>query len=414
MLQFTRASILGNLGALLSGTTFSQGLVAVTLLLTTRQLGPTAYGQYAACLAVAGISAVLYNLGLDHWLLKEGGQNREQLALLAGSVLGLKVGLGLVWWVSLVSMSFILKLEAYPVEVMLWAAFVMWCESLLATTLTVFRAALLNKTIFALEPLADGLWLLATVGLIVGQVKTPATFMQARLAISLLGLGIALVLGVRRIGLQISSTVIKQAWHAAPPYALTEFLGAASARLDVAIVAVMLAGRASGLYASAINLINALFFIPAVVYVVMVPVLSRLFATETARARFMAKRAIGLQTLIGISLAGGVLVFSPLLVKLLGPEFLATAELLSLLSGVLFFKSLSFGMAAILVAQGQVAGRVRVQIVAVSLSVLANILLIPVFGILGVAWVYVLTEGVLLAGYTVLALRPFRLWWRHD
>ncbi len=79
-----------------------------------------------------------------------------------------------------------------------------------------------------------------------------------------------------------------------------------------------------------------------------------------------------------------------------------------MLSVVILFHSVSYGLGAILVATNQQAPRSAVQFVSVIINIVLNLLIIDRFGIYGVAVVYTITEIVLICGYGWLVLRTWR------
>jgi O-antigen/teichoic acid export membrane protein len=95
--ELNRAKIVGNITTLLSGSVVAQGMTAFALLLTARQLMVDGYGQYAACITITSMLSIFFSLGLDVWLLREGGRDPSRIAEIAGSVLSIKASLGLIW-----------------------------------------------------------------------------------------------------------------------------------------------------------------------------------------------------------------------------------------------------------------------------------------------------------------------------
>jgi O-antigen/teichoic acid export membrane protein len=93
---------------------------------------------------------------------------------------------------------------------------------------------------------------------------------------------------------------------------------------------------------------------------------------------------------------------------LLGTAYQQTGELLTILSPILIFKSLSFACASLLVAVGWQRYRVVAQVVSAAANILLNVLVIKQFGVQGVAVVYVVSEFILVIGYGGLALRWLR------
>jgi O-antigen/teichoic acid export membrane protein len=68
-------------------------------------------------------------------------------------------------------------------------------------------------------------------------------------------------------------------------------------------------------------------------------------------------------------------------------------------------KAGSYTLASALIALGWQKRRVIAQLVSALLNIGINLVIINKYGIIGVAWVYVLSETVLLFGYFLLFLR---------
>lgn len=383
-------------------------MTALALLLTARQLGVDGYGQYAACVALAGMTAIVFSLGLDLWLLREGGRSPGQLSQNAGSVLGIKAALGVVWMLGFNLLSPILKQETYPVALMRWSLVLILSDTLLATTLTAFKAALRNRTPATLEASADILWCGVTVGLIGLGINKPENYLMVRVLVSAAALLLGLGMLYQMVGLRFNAKAARQALRSAFPFAASEFLAMLTMRADVVIIGFMLGKTATGLYSPAVGLINMAFLAPMAVTMVLVPVLSSLYQTHPLQARRTAKNTVILMFGLGMLLSMGFALAAPLVTVLLGASYQGSVEILRILSLVLFFKCGSFGMAAILVAIDQQVKRVLVQGVAVAANILGNLAVVNWLGIRGVAWMYVLTEMVLLIGYTWV------VWRKHE
>lgn len=410
---FTRRMVAGNIAALFSGSAVSQGMTALALLLTARQLGVIGYGQYSSSIALASMTAIVFNLGMDIWLLREGAHEPKRLGVYVGSVLSIKAIAGLVWFIVLALISpwlnTITSSNSFPVPLVILSAVVVWLDGVLFTLLTTFKALLRNKYTSIIDATSDFVWVLATTALIGLGVRHAVPYMQARAGVMIGTVAIAGILARRierfKTDLQVTQRIIKETF----PYAASEFLAWTSMRVDILILATISGEEAVGLYAPAVSLANALFLVPAAVYSVILPVLSNLFGSHPRQAWLTAGRSLGLLVLLGAVLSVLLYMGSPLLVALLGSSFGGSLEILRILSGNVFIHSLSFGMAAILVAVNQQARRTLVQAAAVGINVLANLIVIPQFGIQGAAWVYVGTEIVLLAGYSALV---FQHWMR--
>jgi O-antigen/teichoic acid export membrane protein len=405
-----KQKVIGNVIALFSGTAAAQAMTAVAIFLTARNLGVAAYGQYAACFALAGLSAVIFNLGLDTWLLREGGQGRISLGRLVGSSLTLKVLAGGPWLAIIVILAPKLNPSSFVPKLVLISAAAMWLDGVFLTGLSAFKASLRNQVTSVLTTASRSGLLAATGMLIAAGHRDVTTYAWARLMVMGLSAVIALVMLCGTEKLRVDPVVLKRAGRETLPFALSDALTAVYMQADVTIIATKIGEQAVGLYSPAASLVNALFLVPGAVYGVMVPVLSRLIVDNSARVQQAIRCTIIALIALGAALWIGVALLARPIIRLtLGGGFAQSGNVLEVLSAILFFKSCSFAMATILVAVGWQGRRVIAQAISAVANVVLNLLIVQRWGIAGVAWVYVFTEVTLLIGYIALVA-----WWRRE
>lgn len=380
---------------------------SLALLLTARQLGATHYGRYAACFALTGFSSILFSLGLNIWLLHEGSRALNRLGTLLGSVLTIKGIIGVIWFSLVVLLSPLLDPSSFPVKLMRLSALSVLLDNLIATLLTAYKASLRNKTTSILESGANAIWLLATLLLVKMGEHQAVVYVRIRLGALSVGFIAILLIVWRSASLKVTIQTTRRAIGEALPFATSELLAWASMRVDVLIVALILGEYATGLYSPAVGLVNALFLAPATVYLVVMPVLSNLFVTDAKQAWLTARNGILLLVVIGFGMSTALALGASPLASILGTSFRDIQEILRLLSPILLIHSLTFGLAAILVATNQQANRTIVQAIAVAANTFLNLLVVPRTGIRGAAVVYVISDVVLLIGYAWL-VRNYR------
>lgn len=412
-----RSPIARNILTLLSGSVVGQACLAVATLLTARLLGHEAFGQYAACFALGSLTSTAFTFGMDGWLLQQGRATAGELDEQMSNSLLLRALLGLPWFLALALLAPRLNPSAYPDSLIWLVAATLWLDGLLAACLSAFKAALRNHLTSLLVAASAGGLLAATLLLLAAGVEEVQAFAAVRGLVSFLLLAGTLAALHARGRLRPRWQALAPILPASAPFALSELLFLVYLKADLSIVAAQLGERATGLYAPASSVIGALFLVPSALYMVMVPVLSRVLAEadspapEVRRAAHLRLRSLlrhlALAVLaIGLALTlGTALVAHPLTALLLGSDYVLTGTLLQTLSPLLLFKAGSYGAAALLVAGGWQAQRVRVQAVVALLNAGLNLLLVRHVGLVGVAWIYVLTEALLCLGYTLLARR---------
>jgi O-antigen/teichoic acid export membrane protein len=406
--RFNQKTIIQNIAALFSGSMIAQGMTAMALLLTARQLGSVVYGQYASCYILASFTSIVFSLGLDIWLLREGGRNSARLSEVVGSVLAIKFVLGLVWLAAMLALSPLLNSATFPKNILALTVVSVWLDTLFSTHLAAFKASLRNQFTMGLEGGVDTAWFIVTIVLIAAGERQPTNFILARIAAQALFLVIALVLVARVIRLQPTFSTVRWAMCETLPYAASELLASTLMRADVMIVAFLLTETEVGQYSPAVGIVNAAFLVPAAVYMVITPVLSNLFLTDMRQGWLTAKRSLLLLVVMGVAITVAMYLLAGPATTLLGQSFSGSRQVLQILSIILFVHSLSFGLAAIIIAANLQARRTVVQVVAVLVNILLNLLVVPRAGITGAAGVYVITELVLFSGYGLLVFKYWR------
>lgn len=401
--RVTGRRVLENIFTLFSARTLAQISVSIALLLAARTLGADNAGRYIACFALAKLSSVVFELGMDAWLLKEGGTHPVQVGKLISSIIMTKLISGLIWFCALWGLSLVLDEQTYPTDLLLIAALATWFESLTHTFLSGFMATLSNRKTAVLSIISSLLLTAATIWLIVDDTDIPRVYALMRLAVGALISAIAFFWISRENILKLSTGSIRDTIEKARPYFYSDALSILYTQSGITIVALLLGNYGAGIFGPALRIVSFLYLVPFSIFLVMVPTLSKL--REESAQEF--KSAIQ-RLLIGMIIVGALLwlivglIGKPLVELVLGSEFQLSGELLILLSVVPFSRTVSYGSASILVAADLQKKRVIVQAVSAALHLIAGIVLVSVIGLLGAVFALILSEVVLLIGYSYL------------
>jgi O-antigen/teichoic acid export membrane protein len=407
-LQINRRIVVQSILAHFSGSVIGQVALALTLFLMARSLGPEEYGQYSSAVTLTSFIAVIFNLGLDLWLLHEGGRDAAHIDRLSGSVLVIRFVIGLSWVACFYFLSPLIQSETFALPLLRLGALLAWLNSMYYSMLTAFKAVLKNK----ISALQEALFNLAIFGLtlllIVWGLETPEIFLVGRIGLQIIFLAVILFQVKYLLGLRPDRQIIKAALTQFPPYLSSEFLATLFLRMDVLLVAFMLTPTDVGIYSPAVGLVSAFFLVPAAIHVVMIPVLSNLFKDHPQQGWQTAKRSILVLGVVGLGLFILMVILSQWITLLLGQAYAAMEPVLLILSPVVFLHSLTYGVATILVAAKLQARRSIIQLLAVLVDLVANLLLLPRIGVNGAAIAYLISEVVILSGYSWLVYLEYR------
>lgn len=404
--SFSTRRILTNVGALFSGTTVARVLSALSIFIIARQLGPEEFGVYTALISLAKLTAVFFTFGLDSWLLRNGRRFEGGLAGAGGLSLSIKLVLGVVWLIALRIIAPLLNQDAFPQSLLLLGAVSVWLEEIANIAWSVFKTALRNRVTAWLVIGMQVLFLLFTIALVRREVTATEGYLWARIGATAVSGALSVALMVRTFGFHVNVKQAPTALRASFPFGLSHGLAVVYERADITLIAHWLGKMATGLYAPAVSLMTTLFLAPLAIYEVMLPTLSQAHAVDAKLVQKLGFRLFLLSAGLGVALGVAMTLLAyPLVWLVYGAEFMFSAQILTILSNVLVFKCISFALAAVIAAVGWQSRRVWVQAAAAIFNIAANILLIRQHGIIGVAYIYVLTEAVLMGGYLYLLLR---------
>lgn len=371
----------------------------LSLLLTARQIGVSAYGQYAACFSLSGFLSLVFNFGLDNWLLGEAKRSSASLGRFIGAIFFTKIMGGLLWAGGILTFYIFYDSQIFPKNLFLISSLSMLMESLICTLLIALKVSLHFPKAAWLEASADICWLGGTIGLTSAGVNQIDFYMGVRAGAFGLFLLISLILIWKMYPLEIRTSDIWKSIRPALPFAYSDLLSWGSMRADVLIVSLFLFQQDVGYYATAVGVLNALFFIPASLYSVTMPWLKQTLHENKIKAPLLSRRIVFFSGVVGLLTAGLAGFVSPLLTFALGDRFANAASLFRFLVVILFLKSISFAFVAILIARGLQVRRLMVQGLVVTLSIFLNLMVVRTYGIWGVGSIFIFTEILLTLGY---------------
>ena len=275
-----RKTLITNIFAFFSGTAFAQVAIALSLFLTARILGADGFGQYAACFAITKLSAVLFNLGLDTWLLRESRRGLSPLGELVGSILIVKSTLGIIWLMVILFVSHLLDKQTYPSQLLFIAAVTTWLEAVFNTSIFAFNSAMRNQVTALFTIISSSSLLAITIVLMMSNQNSTLVFAKARLIIAIIATVGALLWFARAFKLSSNQLTIRWMMREIAPYTLSEGMHLIYTQADITIIAFFLGTKATGIYSIASSIVRALYVVPQAIHTVMLPVLSQLLAQK--------------------------------------------------------------------------------------------------------------------------------------
>jgi O-antigen/teichoic acid export membrane protein len=393
---------------------------AASIVVTTRYLGASGYGQFALALAFVQMVGLLADLGLLTVVVREISRHPEETERLVGNALTLRLALSL----GVIVLAGLLSLAMPYDEQVRVAILIAGVPLLLGLANTAIVAVFQAQLRMDRAAISD--------------VAGRAAGFAALVAVAALDLGFYAVVATAGVGafvtlvvtwrlsrplVRIRPAASRPVWRSLIRAALP--VGAALAvtevyfRADTLIVSLFEDYEQVGWYALSYRVVELLGVLPAIVMTSVFPLLSRYLRENRDLARRALDATADLFVALGVPIAAGGLVVAPQLVRLIGgDDFEGAADTLRILlfAGALAFVSGLFGMA--LIAGDRQRSALRLALAALVLNVPLNFALVPSLGIDAAASVAVASELLLVLGGALLVRRDLgiaprlRLLWR--
>lgn len=395
--------ILEKLIVLGSSNTLAQGLLMVYSLIVARRLGPEAFGVFTGSYSLIVVSAFLVNWGLDIWLLREASYTDKSQNLLV-QIIQIKIGFLVVWGSLMIFLPTYIRPDFFERPIMIAGVLDIGSELLTNSCLMWMNAQKKVHLSSKVMLFSRSLRLVGAILLIIGGAFQAVWFAWGRA----LATGCALILAFRlldiRLDVKIDLSKSFVLWKKALPYGISEFLALIYAQSDVTLFALIGKKIDTGYYSTASSLINAMFVVPNAVYLIFVPYLVSSLSESVRKLKIMLLRLIVIELLVGVILTLLLRTLGPWLIQFaLSAKYQTSADLLFLLSPLILFKSLSFGLAAWIVATNRQQYRIVPQLLVAILGVLVNLWGIPRYGVIVAVYVYLSGEILLCLGYAIIS-----------
>mgnify|MGYP000114642753 CR=1 FL=1 len=173
---------------------------------------------------------------------------------------------------------------------------------------------------------------------------------------------------------------------------------------NVVILKYLLGDVEAGLYSVALLVINAICIFPSVVYSkFLMPKIHRWSNHDQERLKYIFYLGNKLMFCIGLAFMFLVFVTSSYSIPLVfGDEYTESIKILILLSLTLPIRFVGHSVGALLVAKEYMKVKVKVMSIVAIVNITMNFIIIPKVGLIGVAYVAIFNEILLLALYYIL------------
>ena len=369
------------------------------LVYTARTLGAEDFGRFTFSVSFVMMFAILYELGLELFTVKEVATKKQSSQKLLGNCLIIKLILAPIVSLFIIVIIHVLGYSGTTLFAVYWAIIYVFFTTTTNYLRTFFRgfekinfeaySMIIEKLILFV---LGGFALISNAGVVnFLKLLTLGSF------ISLIGTAVILFNKLVKpdftLDIKLILEILKKAW----PFALMNIFMLIYFRIDVVMLSMMKNETIVGLYSSSYRIMEMLIMIPAAIMIPIYPAMSRLFRDDSNKFNKLSKNTTKLMLLFSLPVTLAVYIFAGQLMGVFyfDSEFLSAIPALKILAWVLPFSCLTFVFGTMLASTGRQIISTRNVGICAGLNILLNFIFIPQHGFIGASIATLVTEVVL-------------------
>jgi len=401
--------VAGNTAVFLSARFCNTALGVVTVYVLTRFLGPADFGLYTLLFTYVAVAGNFVDFGFRSILTREMSRQREDIAVITGNVMMIRLCLAVIVIVMVNVLVYFLRQDPTSSRIMLILSMSLFFiagdvfESTFAANLKIKTPSVLRTS--------QRILLLLLILLVVYSEGSLTHIVLVEVIVGLLyiSLGYSIALRYLRPVFLFRGSLWKELMQVAWPVGAFHLLDQVLRKVDIIVLSSLEGDVSVGIYSLAARLTQFLEVFIAAVMVSIFPLLSRYYKAQ--REKFEALWRLSFKYLMAFVTLVCLVIFyiaEPLVLTISGREFSDASLALRVLIWSQVFVYARLISASILVAIDQQ----KLALIFTSVSVLANIgldlLLIPRMGYLGACWASVISYGLIFpVAYFLQGSRPY-------
>ncbi len=395
----TAIRLVKNSAWLFSAEVFTKLMALGIQILAARYLGSKGYGIFSFSFVAAAIILDFVDYGLRTYLTRELSRRPNDTQNLLVNIFVVK------WFLTLITVVFLyfvyswVPFDPETLYVLVLIAVAMILNGYSEIYIGIFRAFERMKLVASLMIIqraiffAIGFLVLALGGKI---IEFSAVFLLASVLNFILAR--SFLKGQReKFFINIDGSLVKKIFNESKYLCLAILCVWIYFRIDSVLIFLFLGKEETGVYVAAFKLIESLALILASIRGALFPTLSRAFLADPKELHRIWGRVVRVLFLITIPISVITVTLAPQLIKFIfGSAFEMSAVILQILAAPFLFLILNEFITYLLLAVNETKSVIKTAVTGAIFCIIANVVVIPRMGIIGVAVVAGLTELLVL------------------
>jgi O-antigen/teichoic acid export membrane protein len=382
--------------------------VVVTALIA-RTLKSAGYGEWSTIFAILSLTSYFMSFGAESIVVREAARDPEREREWLGAIMAMRlIALAPVMLISLGAILLVQQSHTMLLVGLILVVFMPFDG--IGVLQLVFQLRVNNRIPMLVLTIRSVLWGVAVLVIYErggGMVPLAIALVLTNLAGSI----VQTVAALRTLGRwpRPSRARLGELLRASLPLGLTGMLVVGYGRIDQVIVLQAVGSRAAGLYGAVYSVLDRAHFVPISVLVTLAPIMAAAWPTDPTRMLRAARLTAELMAITSLgALAFASVAATPLVRLFFGPDYTAAAPALPVLGGAFVFICFGYLNGNLMVVLGLQRRFLKISLMALIFNLAGNLVLIPLTGFIGAAWMTLATEMLVCAMCLSAILRELK------
>lgn len=363
-----------------------------------RNLDPEFLGAYYTAISLATIFSIFVDLGLTNVLTREIAKNQDEAGKYLGLVMAIKLPLALI---STLILVFAVNFLGYS-PLIKNLVYILVFTTVLDPFVSTFYAVSRGFHNLKYESIAVVIYqlIVLAIGLFSLKIGLPLEYLALALSsasffnfiYSMFLIKYKLKIGIKPI---YDYVLIKQILVISIPFAVFAVAQRLYVYLDTVFLSVLAGEKYVGFYQIAFKIVFALQFLPMAFVASLYPAFSTYWQKDRAQLNISFSRSINYLVIISLPISFGVIILADKIIAIFKPEYIDAVFSLQVIMFSLPFIFLNFPIGSLLNACDKQKANTRNMLIALTVSIIANIILIPKFNSLGASITVLFTNFIM-------------------
>lgn len=370
-----------------------------------RYLGPENYGVLSYSIAFVGLFGFIASLGVDGILSRELIKTPERRDELLGTAFRLKlIGGAIAFCLAIISVLLFQSEPRVKILVALFAfSFILQSINVVSTY---FNAEVKSKNNVRASIFATIITSILKILVIIS--GKGVIWLVIVFVLDSVWQGIGFVKAYKNYGLKIKNwkfdkilakEILKNSW----PLMLAGASYFIYIRIDQVMIGSMLGNYKVGIYAASVKLVEVWYFVPAIIATALFPAIINAKKTSVEIYKNRLKNFYILMTIIPIAMAIPItLLAKPIIQVIFGSGYLESIPVLRIYIWSNLGLFLTFAVGQYLMAENFVKTIFWLNLCAMVVNIVLNLIFIPIFGLIGSAWATLISYMVVPIGVWII------------